>query len=134
MAGQTSTAARRYAEAAFELATRDKALDAYADGLDLAASMLGQQTVLDVLRNPARPLSQRTELVDGLLASRVPEPVLKLVGLLVARGKVDRIGAVAAEYRRLLNKERGIVEALATAAIAARPRTRPPRSSARSPR
>ena len=116
MAGQTSTAARRYAEAAFELATRDKAHDAYADGLELAAAILGQQTVLDVLRNPARPLSQRTEVVDGLLASRVPEPVLKLVGLLVARGKADRIGAVAAEYRRLLNKERGIVEALATAA------------------
>ena len=92
MAGQTSTAARRYAEAAFELATRDKALDASADGLDLAASILGQRTVQDVLRNPARPLKQRTDVVDGLLASRVPEQVLKLVGLLVARGKIDRIG------------------------------------------
>jgi len=116
MAGQASSAARRYAEAAFELATRDDALDAYAEGLDLAAGTLGQATVVDVLRNPARPLKQRTDVVDGLLGSRVPEPVLKLVGLLVARGKADRIGAVAAEYRRLLNHERGIVEALATAA------------------
>ena len=116
MAGQTSTAARRYAEAAFELATRDKALDAYAAGLDLAASMLAEATVLDVLRNPARPLKQRTEVVDGLLASRVPEPVLKLVGLLVERGKADRIGDVASEFRRLLNKQNGVVEALATAA------------------
>jgi F-type H+-transporting ATPase subunit delta len=116
MAGQTSTAARRYAEAAFELATRDTALDAYADGLDLAASILGQKTVLDVLRNPARPLKQRTEVVDGLLASRVPEPVLKLVGLLVERGKADRIGAVAREFHRLLNRQNGVVEALATAA------------------
>ena len=116
MAGQTSTAARRYAEAAFELANRDKALDAYADGLDLAAGMLAEGTALDVLRNPAQPLKQRTEIVDGLLASRVPEPVLKLVGLLMARGKVDQIGQVAHEYRRLLNRERGIVEALATSA------------------
>ena len=116
MAGQSSTAARRYAEAAFELANRDKALDAYADGLDLAAGMLAEGTALDVLRNPAQPLKQRTEIVDGLLASRVPEPVLKLVGLLMARGKVDQIGQVAREYRRLLNRERGIVEALATSA------------------
>ena len=116
MAGQTSTASRRYAEAAFELATRDEALDAYAEGLDLAAATLAQGAALDVLRNPAQPLKQRTEIVDGLLASRVPEPVLKLVGLLVERGKVDRIGDVAFEYRRLLNKRNGVVEALATSA------------------
>ena len=116
MAGQTSTAARRYAEAAFELATRDKALDAYADGLDLAAGTLGEGTALEVLRNPAQPLKQRTEIVDGLFANRVPDQILKLVGLLVERGKVDRIGEVAREYRRLLNRERGVVEALATSA------------------
>ena len=34
-----STTARRYAEAAFQLATRDDALDAYADGLDAAAQV-----------------------------------------------------------------------------------------------
>jgi F-type H+-transporting ATPase subunit delta len=116
MAGQTSTAARRYAEAAFELATRDKALDAYAEGLDLAAGTLGEGMAVEVLRNPAQPLKQRTEIVDGLLANRVPDQILKLVGLLVQRGKIDRIGDVAREYRRLLNKERGVVEALATSA------------------
>jgi F-type H+-transporting ATPase subunit delta len=116
MAGQTSTAARRYAEAAFELATRDKALDAYAEGLELAAGALGQGPALEVLRNPAQPLRQRTEVVDGLLANRVPDQVLKLAGLLVERGKIDRIGEVATEYRRLLNRARGVVEALATAA------------------
>jgi F-type H+-transporting ATPase subunit delta len=111
-----TSASRRYAEAAYALATRDKAVDAYAEGLVLAATILGQENVLDVLRNPARPLRQRTDLVDGLLARRVPDPVLKLVGLLVERGKADRIGAVAAEFRRMHNQERGIVEAVATAA------------------
>jgi F-type H+-transporting ATPase subunit delta len=117
MATKLSTAARRYAEAVFQLATRDKALDAYAEGLDTAASLAGQGDVLDVLRNPARPLRQRTELVDTLLASRVPEPVLKLVGLLVERGRIDRLPAVAAEYRRLLNQQNGVVEAVAKTAM-----------------
>lgn len=117
MASPGATAVRRYAEAAFQLATRDKALDAFGDGLDLAAQVLSDATVLGVLRNPARPLGQRLEVVDALLAKRVPEPILKLVGLLVERGKIDRIGQVAAEFRRLLNRERGIVEAVATSAL-----------------
>ena len=95
MASTRTTAARRYAEAAFQLATRDDALDAYAEGLDLAAEVLADPEVLKALRNPARPLAE----------------------LLVQRGKIDRIGAVSAEYRRLLNRERGIVEAVATGAM-----------------
>ncbi len=116
MARASRTAARRYAEAAFQLATRDDALDAYAEGLDLAVQMLAGEEARDIVRNPARPLRERIEFVNGMLERRVPEPVLKLVGLLVERGRVDRLPNVASEYRRLLNRERGVVEAVATAA------------------
>ena len=116
MAQPGAMAAKRYAEAAFQLATRDKALDEFGDGLALAAGQLSDADVLGVLRNPARPLADRIRLVDALLAKRVPEPVLKLVGLLVERGKIDRIAAVEAEYRRLLNEQRGVVAAVATSA------------------
>ena len=116
MASPGASTARRYAEAAFQLATRDERLDAYGDGLDLAVRMLGGDEVLGVLRNPARPLTERVALVDTLLGKRVPEPVRKIAGLLVARGRVDRLASVAAEYRRLLNREHGVVEAVATAA------------------
>ena len=96
MAKASGTAGRRYAEAAFQLATRDDALDAYADGLDLAVEMLASEQARDIVRNPARPFRERIEFVDGMLATRVPEPVLKLVGLLVERGRVDRLPGVAA--------------------------------------
>jgi F-type H+-transporting ATPase subunit delta len=114
---KSSPAARRYAEAAFELATRDDALDAYGEGLELATSLAGEGAVLDVLRNPARPLRQRTDLVDKLLANRVPDPVLKLVGLLVQRGRIDRLGDVSQEFRRMRYEERGIVQAVAKTAM-----------------
>src|SRR5688572_18141501 len=117
MASARTTAARRYAEAAFQLATRDEALDAYGEGLDLTAQVLSDAGVLKALRNPARPLTDRLALVDSLLEKRAPEPVRKLVQLLVQRGKIDQVGAVAAGYRRLLNRERGIVEAVATGAM-----------------
>jgi F-type H+-transporting ATPase subunit delta len=116
MAKTTSTAARRYAEAAFQLASRDKALDAYAEGLELAVRVLAGDEARDIVRNPARPLRERIEFVSGMLERRVPEPVFKLVGLLVERGRVDQLPIVAADYRRLLNRERGVVEAVATAA------------------
>lgn len=116
MASQGSSVARRYAEAAFQLATRDDVLDVYGDGLDLAVQMLAGDDVRAILRNPARPLLDRVGLIQTLLAKRVPAPILNLVGLLVERGKVDTLATVAAEYRRLLNAERGIVQALATTA------------------
>ena len=116
MPGAPSTAARRYAEAAFQLASRDDALDAYDDGLDLAVQVLAGDEAREIVRNPARPLRERIEFVSGMLERRVPEPVLKLVGLLVERGRIDRLPAVAADYRRLLNRERGVIEAVATAA------------------
>jgi len=116
MAGRGSVAARRYAEAAFELATRDGQLDEYGDGLDLAARLLGGDEVLEIVRNPARPSAERLAFVDGLLGKRVPDTIQRLVRLLVSNGKVDRLPGVAAEYRRLLNIERGIVEAVATSA------------------
>jgi F-type H+-transporting ATPase subunit delta len=117
MARKSETAARRYAEAAFQLATRDDALDAYAEGLELAVQMLAGEEARDIVRNPARPLRERIEFVSGMLERRVPEPVFKLVGLLVERGRVDRLPDVAAEYHRLLNAERDVVEALATTAL-----------------
>ncbi|HEY4227256.1 MAG TPA: ATP synthase F1 subunit delta [Candidatus Limnocylindrales bacterium] len=116
MAGRGSVAARRYAEAAFQLATRDEAIDAYGDGLDLAARMLAGDEALSIVRNPARPLAARNAFVDSMIRGRVPEPVHKLVGLLVGNGRIDRLPSVAMEYRRLLNRERGIVEAVATSA------------------
>jgi len=116
VAQKSTTAARRYAEAAFQLATRDDALDAYADGLDLAVQMLAGEAARDIVRNPARALRERMEFVNGMLQPRVPEPVLKLVGLLVQRGWIDQLPRVATEYHRLLNARRSVVEAVATAA------------------
>ena len=45
---------------------------------------------------------------------RVRAQVGNLVQLLARRGRISILPAVAAEYRRLLNEERGILEALVT--------------------
>ena len=113
---RSTTAGRRYAEAAFELATRDDALDAWMTGLEVAAEILSEANVAPLIHNPAVPLRDRTAIVARLLDGRVPPSVANLARLLVERGKSDRLPAVAAEYRRLLNHARGVVEATATSA------------------
>ena len=107
---------RRYAEAAFELASRDKALDAWGAGLDLAAELLADERIERRIDDPSRPLRERQTIVKQLLDDRVPDGVLKLVSLLTERGRADRVGAVAAEFHRLLRRQRGIVEAVVTSA------------------
>jgi F-type H+-transporting ATPase subunit delta len=47
----------------------------------------------------------------------VAPPVRRLVDLLVRRGKVDQLGRIAAEYRRLLNRQSGAVDAVAKTAL-----------------
>ncbi|NJD28722.1 MAG: F0F1 ATP synthase subunit delta [Chloroflexi bacterium] len=115
MARRTS-AARRYAEAAFQLADRDDALDAWGDGLALAARLLSDERVLRIVDSPARPYRSRLDLIEDLLRSRVPEGVLKLAALLAQKGRIERLPEVVAEYRRLLDRRRGVVEARVTSA------------------
>jgi F-type H+-transporting ATPase subunit delta len=111
-----TTATRRYAEAAFQIASRDGALDEWAAGLDLAAALVADARVAAIVDNPARPHRERLQVLETLLGGRVPEGILRLAGLLAQRSRVGRLPDVAADYRRLLDHERGIVEARVTSA------------------
>lgn len=110
------TAARRYAEAAFELASRDDALDAWGAGLHLASQFVADERVATALDNPARPYADRVALLERLLKGRAPEGVIRLAALLAERGRADRLPDVAAGFQRLLDAKRGIVEARVTSA------------------
>lgn len=111
-----TAAGRRYAEAAFELATRDDALDGWAEGLALAARFAEDDAVVHVVDNPSIPHADRLATVTRLLEGRVSSGVLNLARLLAQRGRFETLPAIAGEYARLLNRRRGIVEAVATSA------------------
>jgi F-type H+-transporting ATPase subunit delta len=111
-----TTSARRYAEAAFELAAAGDAHDAWAGDLELAAGLLGDGRVSRVLDNPSIPLRERDDLVARLLKRRVAQPVVNLVRLLARRGRTEMLPAISREFHRLLNEKRGIVEAVVTSA------------------
>lgn len=124
MALRRTTSARRYAEAAFELATTGDAHEKWARDLDLAAQLLGDERVSRVLDNPSIPLTDREDLLVKLLDKRVARPVANLVRLLARRGRAELLPEISREFHRVLNEQRGIVEAVVTSAKALAPEDR----------
>ncbi len=110
------TAARRYAEAALAVALETGQLDRWRDDLALASDLLARPEVTPVVESPAIPVEQRLAVVTGLLESRVQPGVLRLVRLLVERGRVRLLPRVSEDYQRRLNAHRGIVMATVTSA------------------
>ena len=110
-------AARRYAEAAFEVALADDQLDAWQEDLALAAEILGRPDVEPTVHSPAVPLEERVEIVRQLLEPRIARGPLRLVTLVVQRGKVHALPRISEEYTRLLNAHRGVVVATVTSAV-----------------
>jgi F-type H+-transporting ATPase subunit delta len=110
------SAARRYAEAAFQIAMRDGTVEAWRSELDLAGAVVEDPTVARVLANPAVALESRDAMVDSAIGPTVSRPVLNLVKLMLRRGRIDQLPRVSAEFRRLDNARLGIVPATATTA------------------
>src|ERR1041384_3067748 len=100
-----TTAARRYAEAAFELAKRDDALDKWRDDLRTANALLGEERVNRIVDNPALPFAERREVVDKLLDKRVGKPVRNLINLLAERRRLEILPAIVTSAAELSDDE-----------------------------
>ena len=110
------TAARRYAEAAFQVAQRDDTVAAWRIELDAAAAVASDDTVGRILANPAVPLETRREMAETTFGTIAGRPVLNLIGLMLRRGRIHELPRLAAEFRRLDDARQGITMATATSA------------------
>ena len=115
MARPTS-AARRYAEAAFQLATRDGTYDAWVADMATVNQLVGDERVARIVMNPSVPRSDRSATLGRLLDGRVSPLVLNLVRLLDQRGRLTLLPAITADLTRLLDALRGAVAATVTSA------------------
>lgn len=115
MALRRSTA-RRYAEAAFEIAVRDDSVEAWLAALTAAQERLSDEQVPRILASPAVPITARIDLLDRLLGEVVTGGPRNLLALLIRRGRFDELGPVIREFRRLDARRRGLVTAFVTSA------------------
>jgi F-type H+-transporting ATPase subunit delta len=113
---RSSSTARRYAEAAFEVAMRDGTLERWRAELDQAAGLAGDRRSIEILANPSIAIETRTAVLRDLLSDRVSQPVHNLVHLMLRRGRIEELPRVATEFRRLDDERQGIVHASVTSA------------------
>lgn len=111
----TGSAARRYAEALMDIATEEKAVEEFRSSLDSVAAAFSDE-FLRVLADPSSPLERR--LKAGAAATKgQPAAVGSLVSMLVERGRLGLIGAIAAAYGDLADERAGIAKARITTAV-----------------
>ena len=116
-----STAARRYAEAAFEIGQRDGTVETWRRELDLAAAVLADPTVATGLDNPAVPTDRRAAALADAIGGSISRPVLNLIVMMLRRGRIEALPRVAAEFRRLDDQLNGLIHAHATSAASLEP-------------
>jgi F-type H+-transporting ATPase subunit delta len=121
MARAGTTNARRYAEAVFEIARRDGTVEEWLAQLDHVAAALADAAIVRRLENPRVPLPARHAALISIF-ERQPLPQLSnLLGLVLRRRRLEALPHIAREFRRLYNRQAGIVEATATSAARLEP-------------
>ena len=111
----SGSAARRYAEAIFDLAAADKAVDAYRASLDALAAAI-TPPVIRALRDPSVPVKRRLAAVDAATTGQ-PRAIRSALLLLEQRDRIALLPAIAREFGDLVDRRAGIVKAKITTAM-----------------
>jgi len=115
------TAARPYANAIFELASEDDALDAWSDVLQLAALIASDESMQAVISSPS---VVDADLVDSFVAVMksvedgpdITPQVENLIRLLVENGRLLALPAMHEAYEALKQQAQGNIEVHVTSA------------------
>lgn len=101
--------AERYANALFELAEEDKALDPVAKDLDSLAAMIGESDDLErLIRSPVISRGEQSRAMEALLdASGMHDLTKKFIGLLARNRRLFVLPAIIAAFRDILARRRG---------------------------
>ncbi|MFI5273415.1 MAG: ATP synthase F1 subunit delta [Ktedonobacterales bacterium] len=109
--------ARRYAEAVFQLAKEQSAVDRWRDDLRTVAEYFANKRLLFVLSEPKIAATRKEQMVRDLLAAKVQPEALNLALLLVERGLAALGPAISQAYDQRYNDYRGIAVAQVTTAM-----------------
>jgi F-type H+-transporting ATPase subunit delta len=110
------TAAKRYAQAAFEIARDRNSLEKWSADLALVALAMADPQAAAILSSTKLALADRYRLLEAVLAGIDPL-VMNLAKLLVAKGRVDVASQVAEAYRDLVDEHSGVAHAAVVTAV-----------------
>jgi F-type H+-transporting ATPase subunit delta len=101
------TAARRYAEAAFELGRSDRSLERWESDLARLRDALADPTLRSLVEHPAVSYGDKERVLRRVVGDVAAEP-LSLVLLMIRRGRPGAIAAMVAHFGALVRRHRGI--------------------------
>lgn len=110
-------AARRYAQAAFDVAREHNALDEWEADFQRLVDVLRDPAVAEFFASPAVPEEAKQQAVQQLLPAPQQQLVRNLVLLLLERGRFAQLPDVAAVFHDLVLEARGIAIADVTTAV-----------------
>jgi len=111
----SGSAARRYAEAIFDLATAEQAVEAFRVSLDALAAGI-TPGVIRALRDPSVPVKRRLAAIDAATAGQ-PKAIRSVLLLLEQRDRIALLPAIATAFGDLVDRRAGIVKAKITTAV-----------------
>jgi F-type H+-transporting ATPase subunit delta len=103
----SSVYVRRYSQAVFNIALQAKELNRWQSDLRKIASLVKDDALFALLQDVGIDFDNKARVLSERLGDTNPQ-ALKLVSLLMNKGKLDMIGDIADEYQRLLDNYRGI--------------------------
>ncbi len=109
------SAARRYAEALFEVATRENAVAPYRASLERVRDALGPD-VVRWLRDRVVPIHRRRAALESSTTDE-PAAVRAVLVLLLERDRLALVPGIAATYGELVDRREGIVKAKITTPV-----------------
>jgi F-type H+-transporting ATPase subunit delta len=101
------TAARRYAEAAFEIAIADRSIDEWERDLERLQRVLQDEELRSLVEHPAVAYADKERVLRRVAGDVRPEAA-NLVLLMVRRGRPRAIGKMVEHFRALVRRERGV--------------------------
>ncbi len=115
---QDSRAARRYAQALYEVAVERKLVDKVEEDLGKFQSILeAYPGVYAYYNSPSESREAKVKLVTDLFTPSFSPLSLELIKLMVTKGRAREVDAVRAEFVKIRLEETGIVSAQVTSAI-----------------
>ena len=106
-----STAARRYAEAAFQMAREERSLDRWERELSLLRDLLREPQLRAIADHPAIAYAAKERILRAAAGTDMAREPLELVLLMIRRGRPGAIEPMVERFDELLRRDRGISKA-----------------------
>ena len=117
------TAARRYAEAAFQVASASDALDRWESDLSVLVEALAIPELRAIVEHPAIPFVEKERVLRRAVTG-VGAEALNLVLLMIRRGRPAAVEPMRRHFAELVRRQRGVARAELRSALPLDPEDR----------